>query len=98
MPSESNFISTRAGESPFSPVLLHCWFTFNRCRYSQLYQRGASTLTVLINLCASDAHMLFDKYVNMGVLLLCCYLFYCPLVLQKEAFCQECRRKPGAVL
>ena len=60
MPSESNFVCTRKGESLFSPVLLHCWFTFNRCRYLRLYQRGISTLTVLTNVCAGDAHMLLD--------------------------------------
>lgn len=31
-----------------------------------------------------DAQMLPDKYVNMGVLLLCCYLFYCPLLFYKK--------------
>ena len=68
MPSESNFVSTRAGESPFSPILLHCWLTFNRCRYSRLYPRGISTLTVLTNLYAGDAHMLLDKYANTEIL------------------------------
>ena len=48
------------------PFFHYC--TFNICRYSRLYPRGISTLTVLTNLCAGDTHMLLYKYANAGIL------------------------------
>jgi len=53
----------------FQTIFPSCFRAYHPMpRMHDAWQSALTTLTVLTNVCAGDAHMLLDKYANTGIL------------------------------